>query len=449
MSTTDSDNGPSSGTLSASRSANAGGASTLEQRLIELYVQTLLSRAHLAFFISACDDTDVHEDSFHQGKAALEEAERLCMSRERPLNSLLVAKCWFVRGFLADVCGEHGSALRSFQQAVELDDTYKELKRVQWHFQRDEDSQGFSDGWDSSSSTWSLEVSRAKSGSSETRGEMHEMSDVTSSLRNRQSPGTPLRNSKLAYSSSSSAVSRESVLFKELLRDVSQAHLERLRDSLSVSPPDIARQPFESPQVNVRGSDSPGRVDFDGIMEQLRNAPPPKRAAPASNTGSPALKGLGISRIPMPSSSQKLGLRPPKHTLPMKKPNVNDGTMAALQERIERSRQEREEREESRRELERNMALLALTGQQPSGDEALLSDTPNISKSDTTKIGSPQKVQPLKLALDTRTARRSSGSLSQPTSPATPSPLRKASLPGDDVVLPSNESQETQGDEGN
>ncbi|EHY52600.1 hypothetical protein HRR83_006907 [Exophiala dermatitidis] len=448
MSTTDGDNGPSSGTLSASRFANAGGASSLEQRLIELYVQTLLSRAHLAFFISACDDTDVQEDSFHQGKAALEEAERLCMSRERPLNSLLVAKCWFVRGFLADVCGEHESALRSFQQAVELDDTYKELKRVQWHFQRDEDSQGFSDGWDSSSSTWSHEVSRAKSGSSGTRREMHEMSDATSSLGNRQSPGTPLRNSKLAYSSSSS-VSRESVLFKELLRDVSQAHLERLRDSLSVSPPDIARQPFESPQVNVRGSDSPGRVDFDGIMEQLRNAPPPKRAAPASNTGSPALKGLGISRIPMPSSSQKLGLRPPKHTLPMKKPNGNDGTMAALQERIERSRQEREEREESRRELERNMALLALTGQQPSGDEALLSDTPNISKSDTTKIGSPQNVQPLKLALDTRTGRRPSGSLSQPTSPATPSPLRKASLPGDDVVLPSSEPQETQGDEGN
>ncbi|EXJ84528.1 hypothetical protein A1O3_05197 [Capronia epimyces CBS 606.96] len=374
--------------------------STLRQDSVELYAEILLSRAHSAFFMSATDYREARQDSFHQGKAALEEAERLCMSGEQTAKKRLIAKCWYVRGFLADVCGDNEHAAKHFQQAVELDESYKRLERVQLHLQCLEDAEQVGD-----------------------------MRDSASFLGGWESPSSTQCSSKHTLST---VDSRESVLWGQLMRDVSQARSKlQPQDVSTPSSPSTISRPITSTPVGSPRSVSSGRLDMDAIIEKLQNAPAHSRKASVGAKATQEPEG------PLPtkalfSSGNPLITKPPRD--PVKNRDEN-ARLAALVEGAKTNRLEREHalQKANTDSLEREhaiqLALATLTGRRPSGEETLLSDTPSVSELDTT-AGAPQHiVRPLRLPLDTRINRRLSTSYT--VSPTSPSPLRDAFVPDD------------------
>ena len=113
---------------------------------VELHANVLLNRAHFLFSTSRCDIERV-EDMCTRGRDALDEAEDLCMSHKYPVNELLQAKCWFVRGFLADLTRDRSSAWQCFQEALQLDDGYRNVRTVQRYLNRHADEEEMADMW--------------------------------------------------------------------------------------------------------------------------------------------------------------------------------------------------------------------------------------------------------------------------------------------------------------
>lgn len=205
--------------------------SSLELAAIELYAQILLSRAHFLLFNAVRADVAAEEDVFHQGKAALEEAEALCMSGEYSVNHALVAHCWYIRGFLADVGGDEENAVTCFLRATRMDEKYKIYKRVQWHLHRQEDAAETAEMWDTHGSDiggWKDKGSRKFE---DTRDK------PPSSLF--EMPEHP----------------RDSVLWDLLMKDLQE------------NPGEVSKQ--------TSGSDASAsaHVDLDGILNTLRIAP--------------------------------------------------------------------------------------------------------------------------------------------------------------------------------
>lgn len=393
-------------------SSETASTSPLQLDLIELHTEILLSRAHLAFYIFAEDGTEAQGDRLHEGKAALEEAERLYMSQDRVVNKLLEAKCWYMRGFLADVCGEQEQATKHFQRAVGLDETYKQLKRVQWLLQRDGDAEEFN-GVNMVPSEEDQQDLRPWSSAPEIAQEITSMWDATFFTGDRGNPrGLMSESDSGPLTGGLPNMARLSALFGSLFLDVLQKHPKTPpRDASKSSPPGqrIASAAAGSPQTP-----NSGRLDMDGYIEKLKNPPTPKRKFPAPKSAPPKAEGPRPIRVQIDS---------------------NRLAIAKLAAAVESRKQDRLAREHALQKLDqdhaRRMALYALTGVQPLGEETLLSDTPSISELDSTVTAPASDVRPRKLSIDTSVGRRQSTSYA--ASPASPSPLRTAFIPDDDI----------------
>ncbi|EXJ94242.1 hypothetical protein A1O1_02635 [Capronia coronata CBS 617.96] len=393
---------------------NDDSSATLQRDLIALYAEILLSRAHLAFFITALDDTEAQQDSLHQGKAALEEAERLCLS-EKPVNKHLLAKCWYVRGFLADIFGEDADAKRHFTQAVGLDESYKSLQRVHGHLQRIEDTEELNEMWDAASSKGKARELDTGSPGMVDAQELSDMWGTTSSFGRHERPPRLNGNTNSRLPGSSSPKSgRHSVLFRQLMQDVSRTPSHTVpRDASNVSP-----APIESSTAGSPRSASSGRLDMDGILERLKNTPAQIRKVSVPSKDPP-----GLDRI-----------------RPTKNDPANDRMLAAELEIAAYDYRKRKDAMQGWKAAREKRGLkVTKTARRASGEETLLSDTPGVSELDTTDNPRPPTAPP-KLSLDIRAERRQS--VSYAASPTSPSPLRHAFAADDVVDVPSTQARE-------
>ncbi len=122
-------------------------SSPLERRAVEMYCDVLLGHAHFLFFNSKrVKDTTSSVDLYAQGKKILDEAEATCMKGKHPMSDQVIAKCWYVRGFRADIDRNKENAASYFEQAVEFDKFYETLKRVR-HYQHREGDEEEIDGY--------------------------------------------------------------------------------------------------------------------------------------------------------------------------------------------------------------------------------------------------------------------------------------------------------------
>ncbi|KIX08217.1 uncharacterized protein Z518_02873 [Rhinocladiella mackenziei CBS 650.93] len=302
--------------------------STFELTAIELYAEVLLSRAHFLFFNSIRGDIGSRGPSlFHEGKGALEEAETLCMSGQYSVSTESVAKCWYVRGFLADVTRDNDNAVYYFRKAIELDEKYKNLKRVRWHLQRQEDMTELEDMWDDMGSLMGSWTS--------SKGQ----TDL--SLENEMAASRLVRSHESF---------RNSALFERLMRDV-QETLSKPRP-LDVSNMSPTQSSYSTPLATPQSANS-ARVDFDGFIEKLKNDPIHRHASRETHAAFSKIEGYC----------------------------ARDTVFPLRDHRQEQAKAEADDRQRALSET-RESALSAPT-RRPSHEEALLSDTPSISELDT------------------------------------------------------------------
>ncbi|KIY01369.1 uncharacterized protein Z520_02921 [Fonsecaea multimorphosa CBS 102226] len=358
---------------------------SLEHLALELYVETLLSRAHALLFNSIRDDVNGQDTLFDRGKEILEEAVSLCLSRQYSVSNALIAKCWYMRGFLADISGDDDNALRSFVQAASLDASYKSLQRVLWYLRNQDDLDELFEAWD-------------------------DPEEPVESRNDEYHVGEPDSHSDAASTMSPPSVhtenSRHSELFQFLLRDINNNGLTEDKLIKGIPSPVFApRWPHHLPPIATphNGLVTPtDRVD-QLVLEKIYGSGGERRAAQETRE---ALKGHENSPI------RDLFLR-----------RVEETKEKAKMEAGERMRQIREARTRQASADSRRL----------SGQEALLSDGPSIAELDTTTAPAEDGAgSPRKLTINTRGIRRLSiSSKSSDRSPAPPSPLRKTSLPGD------------------
>ncbi|OCT44883.1 hypothetical protein CLCR_05893 [Cladophialophora carrionii] len=379
-------------------------SSWIESGAVELYCQALLSRAHFLFFNSIPEDVEFRTDLFIQGKEALEEAEALCMSDRYSVSDRLMAKCWYIRGFLADVSGDRPGAADCFEQATRLDanNMYTTLKRVRWYRQWQENDQELGD-------MWSSDIDQSSE-----RGRPlfhHPLGEVESS------------DGLMRAGTSNSHEFRNSALFDFLKLDITSR--PRPQDSRSR---EVATTVTTSPQPTT--PKTPTTLHHSPPIE----TPPHARASGAVDL---FMKQL----IEEPSKAIRRASEE-THKILMQhvnSPEKDASLLAAAREDRRRAMQEAAEREQIKRlreQLEtRRESTAKKTIRRPSrpwADEALLSDTPGIGELDTRftvgdrSAGSP--VSPT-LRINTRGVRKSSTPGTPSSGPS--SPLRQSAFPPD------------------
>ncbi|KIW64188.1 hypothetical protein PV04_09141 [Phialophora macrospora] len=317
-----------------------------ENRAVELYCEVLLGRAHFLFFHSILEDVDFRTDLFVQGRAALEEAETLCMSDRYSVSDQLIAKCWYIRGFLADASGDGPIAAESFEQATKFDGrTYANLNRVRWYQQRQENDQELDDLWDE------LDQSSDRGKKSPRPGEAESNDGFTK-------PGV----------ASNSPDVRKSALFNFLELDIKNR--PRPQDSRSgrmetpPRPPTTPTTVHHSPPIDTpphaRGS---GAVDV--FMKQLIEEP-----SRAKRRASEETHKILMQHINSPEKDPSL-------IAAAREDRRRAMQEAAEREQIQRLREQLEMRREStaKKNIKRPSRQVA--------EEALLSDTPSVGELDT------------------------------------------------------------------
>ncbi|ETI21208.1 hypothetical protein G647_07553 [Cladophialophora carrionii CBS 160.54] len=390
-------------------------SSWIESGAVELYCQALLSRAHFLFFNSIPEDVDFRTDLFIQGKETLEQAEALCMSDRYSVSEQLMAKCWYIRGFLADVGGDRRGAADCFEQATRLDanNMYANLKRVRWYRQWQENGQELGD-------MWSSDIDRPSE-----RGRPlfhHALGEVE--------PNDGLTRA----GTSNSHDSRNSALFDFLKLDITSR--PRPQDSRSR---EAAPTPLPLPLPQPTMPTTPTTLHHSPPIE----TPPHARAFGAVDL---FMKQL----IEEPSKAIRRASEE-THKILMQhvnSPEKDASLLAAAREDRRRAMQEAAAREQIKRlreQLEtRRESTAKKTIRRPSrplADEALLSDTPGIGELDTRftvgdrSAGSPISPISPTLRINTRGVRKSStpGTPSSgPSGPSGPSsPLRQSAFPVD------------------
>ncbi|OAL23706.1 hypothetical protein AYO20_10911 [Fonsecaea nubica] len=358
----------------------------LESVAIELYAETLLSRAHLLLVNSTNDDVDTQEDPFDRSREALVEAESLCFAGQHPVSDALVAKCWYIRGCLADVCGDDENASRCFIETTNLDESYKSLERVKWYLQRQHDLEDVFGRWSGSKDLVLSPIGGYHLGGLDSENE-----------------------SSLITPSPSPSMSdfRQSELYQFLMYDIKHKTVKESRPSADdLSPVSPLHQPHHLPPI-ATPQKAPSTDKVDQLVQKKIHSPGGrKRASPKTRE---ALKGSENSPV------RDLFLL-----------QVEECQKKAMVAEEERRRQIREDR--TRQSVAHSRRL--------SGGEALLSDGLSIAGLDTTTAPAENGAALTgKLTINTRGIRRQSiSSKSSDRSPALPSPLRKASLPGDAQV---------------
>jgi len=352
--------------------------SACELLVIELYAETLLSRAHFLFFLAALTDTPPlkRDVLFQDGVTALEEAETLCMSGRYSVSSDLRAKYWFVRGFLAQSGGDDRNATEYYLKAKEINGSYEAFEgaRKLLHHRGDDDE--MADMWDQVDSD---------------RGSLDSLGAVP-----RELAGKPIQSAP-SPSVDANQARPDSVLFTFLYGRVKEpagvGEAPEVDDSTTGDVPSPS-----SPLVAVQ-SRSFSKDNVTKTIEKLMDAPPRRRPlADRHQTPTP---------VHPPPESMRLGLE---------------------KEKEQAAKEFKERNEQLRGWLEAKPA--------PSNasfhEETLLSDTPSM----TNLVASVREAVPQvipsasKPKLNIQAIRRLSvSSKSAQASPTTPSPLRNASFP--------------------
>ncbi|KIW33822.1 uncharacterized protein PV07_00642 [Cladophialophora immunda] len=348
---------------------------SLENVALELYTEILLGRAHLLLFSSGRDDVSAQDNLFDRGKEVLEEAVSLCFSGQHPVSKALVAKCWYMKGFLADVSRDDENALSCFIQATDLDDSYKSLERVRWHLRRREDLEELFEAWDHPDGPFESQIDGYRLGEPDSD---HDAAATPSS------PTATTPNS------------RHSQLYEFLMSDINntdlKVHEPAPGDSSSVFSP---YQPHHLPPIATpHKAFLTDRVDQ--LVQEKINGPGAERRA--SQETREALKESQYSP-------------------------VRDPFLLRVEENKKKAKLEAEERMHHIRAARARQS--SAYSRRLSGQDPPLSDGLSIALEDVP--GSARR-----LTINTRGIRRlSTSSKSSDHSPTLPSPLRKASLPGD------------------
>ncbi|EXJ75109.1 uncharacterized protein A1O5_01805 [Cladophialophora psammophila CBS 110553] len=355
---------------------------SLENAALELYADISLSRAHFLLFNSDRDDVGAQENLFDRGKEVLEEAVLLCFSGQYSVSKALVGKCWYLRGFLADVSGDDENALRCFIQATNLDENYKTLQRVRWHLQRQEDVELF-EAWDEPDQPIETIDIEYRLGEPDSANDMAPTTSTPSSDRSNF---------------------RQSDLYHYLMYDINHKDLKEGQllecDPLAVTTSyRLQHLPPIATPYNANLMDS-----VDALVQEIINGP--GAATRASRDTHDALKGF-------------------------KNSPVKDPFLVRLEDSKKKAKMEADDR--IRHIQEARARQSSAHSRRLSGPEILLSDTPSISEehSPITHAEDGTASRP-KLLINTRgTRRRSTSSKSSRGSPGLLSPLRKTFLPGD------------------
>ncbi|KAI1624927.1 hypothetical protein EDD37DRAFT_370957 [Exophiala viscosa] len=398
---------------------------------VELHANVLLNRAHFLFSTSRCD-VERAEDMCTRGRAALDEAEDLCMSHKYPVSRLLQAKCWFVRGFLADLTRDRSSAWQCFQEALKLDDGYRNVRTVQRYLNRHADEEEMADMWSDTNSdaanSWpssraaksiSPLVPAGANGTPLSRSSLHRLADedemndmwsdsgseaAFSSPRNRAAKHTQPVQADASRPSSSSSIDsrRNSGLFAILFNQLQQTG----------STTDSSRP--STPESNSRFSEK-GLVDQ--VIDQLKNAS--SRRRPSAEMHEAPVQTPAES----PSKRERL-------------------TLKDFQQRADAEHEERLYLEHQHVNLETKPEASPVSpGKAYAQEETLLSDTPSVAKLLDTTTRRPglglsingKRPSSAHLILNTQPLKRVSTSPIKelPNSPTTSSPLRQAFFPGE------------------
>lgn len=355
----------------------------LELLAIELHANVLLNRAHFLFSTSRCD-VEQAEEIRDRGRVALDQAEDLCMSHKHPVSELLKAKCWYVRGFLADLTRDCSSAWHCFQEALKLNEDYRNLKTIQAYLHRHEDEEEMSDMWSDADSDAAMPSPSIQA--------LKHISPLAEADAN---------SSKHSRSTDSD---RNSALFAILMNDVKRTGF--VTES-------------SRPSTPQEGSCSSEKGLVDQVMDQLKTASPRRRPSLEMHEGS-----TPISTEPLQTSSRQLL------------------TLEDYQRRADTEHRERLllERQYVTAEPRPKASPFSPT-RAHAQEETLLSDTPSISRllDTTTRLPNPspsirdKRSSSNDLILNTQSLRRASTSSmrSLPNSPTTSSPLRQAFSPSE------------------
>ncbi|KAK5456128.1 hypothetical protein LTS15_005447 [Exophiala xenobiotica] len=354
--------------------------SAYELLVIELYAETLLSRAHFLFFLTALADTPPQKRDilYQDGIAALEEAEALCMSGRYSVSSDMEAKYWFVKGFLAQSGGDDRNATEYYVKAKEINGSYEAFEGARKLLHRSGDDLEMDDMWGQADSD---------SGSLDGLGAV--LRDLAS--KPLHLPPLPLVDAEQARP--------DSLLFTYLYGRVKEP--AGLGEAAEVKDSTTGNVSSPSPPLNVIQSRSFSKDNVTKTVEKLMNVPPRRRPSADRH------------QIPTPVHHSSESIRP---------------------------RLEKEKEQAAKESKERNEILRARLETKPAHtdtsthEETLLSDTPSVTNLvASVRESVPQVVpSPSKPKLNIQATRRLSVSnKSAQASPTTPSPLRNASFPGE------------------
>jgi hypothetical protein len=314
------------------------------------------------------------------------------------MSDELIAKCWYIRGFLADASSNRTIAAECFEQATKFDGkTYANLKRVRWYQQRQEDDQELSDMWDE------LDQSSERGQNFHRPGEAESDDGLT---------GPPI--------TSESRDSRRSALFDFLKSDIKnrpRPQDSRSRGMVMTPPPPSTPSPVHhSPPVDTpphaRGT---GAVDL--FMKQLIEQP-----SKAKRHASEETHKILMQHVNSPEKDPSLIVA------------AREDRRRAMQEAAEREQIQRlRERLEVRKESTAKKNIRSPSRQVAEG--ALLSDTPSIGELDTrftaANRSATSPTSPVSPSLTILTHGIRKLSTSGMPSPGPSSPLRKSSVPGE------------------
>ncbi|KAK4946685.1 hypothetical protein LTR10_014187 [Elasticomyces elasticus] len=400
---------------------------------VELHVNVLLNRAHFLFSVSRCD-VERAEDMCTRGRVALDEAEDLSMSHKYPVSEFLQAKCWFVRGFLADLTRDRSSAWQCFQEALKLDDDYRNVKTVQRYLDRHADEEEMNDMWSDTDSEAadSRPSSRAakhisplalagNNGSSYPLSGLHrhadedEMNDMWSDADSNAAISSPSiksakhipplqANTSRPSSSLSTNFNRNSGLFAILLREIQET--QSASNSSRPSTPDSDSRSSEKGLI-------------DQVIDRLKNAAPRRRPS------------AEMHETPIPIQAE-----------PLQNSTRQRLTLEYYQQRADAEHKERLHLEHQHIDLKTNPEASPVSPTRTNAlEETLLSDTPSVSKLLDTTTRRPglglsingKRPSSAHLILNTQPLKRASTSPVKdlPNSPTTSSPLRQAFFPSE------------------
>ncbi|KAJ9604499.1 hypothetical protein H2200_011335 [Cladophialophora chaetospira] len=147
----DTEASPSDATFQSHTSENnvyLNAISHRERRAIELYLEVVLSRAHLLFFNAARARKDEHAQL---ATILLERVEKTCLTYEGSELDRIRAKCWYVKGFRKDLDGDEQNAHEYFENATDLDGKYRGHQRVEYYLASGDIEEDLDMAWDRSS----------------------------------------------------------------------------------------------------------------------------------------------------------------------------------------------------------------------------------------------------------------------------------------------------------